>query len=166
MRTIRQSEQAGYTMMELLIYTAILAVMAVLIIQGLLAVTLSFGEVRAYNMLRAGGNIAMERMLKEVRFANAVTTASSTLALLSSDEAGAPKTVEFAVSSGTLSLAEDGINKGSLTGNGVTVTSLVFREATTSKGSLIKIEMTLTDARLRNVRVANFYGSAVLRGSY
>ncbi|MDP3958179.1 MAG: hypothetical protein Q8Q36_01795 [bacterium] len=163
----------GYTMIELVLYASLLAVMSVLVVQALISLTRTFGEMKASSALRAGALVGMERMLKEIRFASSVDYAGSMfdsspgrLTLNSTDEGGAAKTVEFRVATSTLLLIDDGVDKGALTGDAVSVASLVFREATTPKGSLIKIEMTLEDTRLSNPRPATVYGSAVMRGAY
>jgi len=160
-------------MLELVIYGAIVGAMTVFTVGGVLSMTRVFAEVRAYNALRENGLIAMERMTKEIRFSSSVNYAASAfntstgrLSLNASDEAGNPKTVEFSLASSTLRLIEDSVNKGTLAGGGVVVTTLRFTQSTTSKSSLIKIELSLKDARATSTRAATFYGSAVLRGAY
>lgn len=160
-------------MAELVIYSALLAVLAILVVQALLSLTRTFAEIKASSALRSGALVGMERMIKEIRFAESVDYAGSTfgaspgrLTLNSTDEAGAAKTVEFRMATGTLVLIDGGTDKGALTGEGISVVSLVFSEATTGKGPLIKIEMTFADTRPSNPRTVAVYGSAVMRGAY
>src|SRR3970040_314989 len=103
--------QGGYTMVELVIYAALLAVLSVLVIQALLSLTRTFSEIKASAALRAGAQVGMERMLKEIRFASSVDYAGSALgsspgrlALNSTDEAGSARTVEFLSASGAFAL--------------------------------------------------------------
>lgn len=163
----------GYSLIELTIYIGILAALAVMAVGGMISMVRTFGEIRAYTDLRQGGASALDRMTREIRYASAVDMAGTTLdanpgrlKLTSTDESGTPKTMEFSVASESLVLAENGVDTGSIVGDGVTVESFVVRRALTDKGALVKLELMLKDTRDAGARSAAFYGSAVLRGAY
>lgn len=167
------SKSRGYGIIELVVYVSILSVMAILSVNGMLSITRVFAEIKSYNDLRSGGLVGMERMEKEVRFASSIDYANSIfninpgkLTINTTDELGNSKVVSFAVNSSSLDLIDGGVYKGSLSGDNVSVINMIFRQSTTTKGILIKMEMTIMDKRTRNPRSANFYTSAVMRGSY
>ena len=162
----------GFGLIEIIVYVSIVALIAIFSINAILSVTKVFAEVKSYNDLRESAVISLERMIKEIRFANDIDIAGTVfgtnpgrLKLNTTDETGSPKTLEFYVSGGSLNIIDNDAEKGTITGSSTALTNLVFRQALTPKGKLIKIEMTLSDTRA-NPRTVNFYGSAVLRGSY
>lgn len=162
----------GFGLIEIIVYVSIVALIAIFSINAILSVTKVFAEVKSYNDLRGSAVTSLERMIKEIRFANNIDIAGTVfgtnpgrLKLNTTDEAGNAKTLEFYVTGGGLNIIDNGQEKGTITGNSAVLTNLIFRQAVTPKGQLIKIEMTLTDTRA-NPRIVNFYGSAVLRGSY
>ena len=117
--------------------------------------------------------IATDRIEREVRNASSIVTASSTfdvnpgtLVLDSIDASGTVTTLKFYVESGTLSLDVNGAYQGPLTISGVTVSNLVFREATTTNSTGVKMEMTLTAGSGTTYRSDNFYDTGTLRESY
>ena len=147
--------------------------MAVLAVQAILSITRVFAEVRSFSSIRGGGVSAIERIVKEIRFASSINYSGTILGsnpgrlkLNTTDESGSAKTVEFYVDGNSLNIIDDGVEKGTLIGNNVFLTNLIFKQSTTSRGMLVKIEMTLKDDRATSSRSANFYGSAVLRGAY
>ncbi len=160
-------------MLELVVYVSIIAVMAVLSVQAMLSITRVFAEIKSFSSIREGGVIAIERMIKEIRFAVSIDYSGTTLGtnpgrlkLNTTDENGNAKTMEFYVSENSLNIIDNGAEKGTITGSSTLLTNLVFRESTTSKGMLVKIEITLKDNRATSTRSASFYGSAVMRGAY
>lgn len=157
----------------MVIYTALLVVILVLIVNFII----SFG--RAYNVLRTtihinnSATVSFERMIREIRQANDVDTGASTLGvhpghlvLSTTDTSSNPVTLEFYINGGVLTVKEDGVDVGTLTRTDVTIESLVFRNISNGTSEAVKIEMTLESEVASSTRVKNFYGSAVLRDSY
>lgn len=170
---MRAFKNRGYTILELIVYVSIVAVIAVFSVQAMFSITRTFAEVKSYGDIRESAVTALERMIKEIRFAASIDYSGTVLGvnpgrlkLNTSDEVGNLKTFEFYVSDNSLNLIDNGLDKGTITGGNIFLTNLVFNQSTTSKGMLVKIEMTLQDTRDINPRSANFYGSAVLRGAY
>jgi type II secretory pathway pseudopilin PulG len=164
----------GYTLLELVVYVGVLSIAVLAIFMILFSITRAFTEARIYNEVEISGTTAMERMVREIRTASSVDEGNSVLdanpgqlQLNTTDEAGIPKTIQFyfdAVNK-TINLDDNGTDKGSLTGNGVEITNLVFRKWTTAKSALIKIEMTIQSKRKTTLN-AKFYDSVVMRGGY
>lgn len=162
----------GFSMVEMIVYLAILSVMLVSVVGTLRAMTRSYGSLRtAMNVERSAVGI-LERMLREVRDAKSIDAASvlgsspGKLILHSTDAAGAEKTVEFSLSGGSVELKENGVSEGGLNASNVPATNLVFRSFDTGRSKGIKVELTLESGAAETARRAQFWGSAVLRDSY
>ena len=171
MRDLLYKKQ-GFTLVEMIVYTAILVVILLLIVSFIV----SFG--RAYNVLRTtihinnSATISFERMIREIRQANDVDTAASTLGthpgklVLKTTEEGTPVTLEFYINGGALTVRKDGVDEGTLTRTDVTIQNLVFQSVSNGTSEAVKVEMTLESVVANTTKVKKFYGSAVLRDSY
>lgn len=170
---MKRNKKFGYSMIELIVYVSITGVIAILSVQAMLSITRTFAEVKAFSDIRRSGVVSMDRIIKEIRFASSIDYAGTILnsnpgkiKLNTADENGNAKTVEFHSSGNSMYFMDNGIEKGTITGSSTLLTNLIFRQSTTSKGLLVKIEMTLKDNRATSSRSENFYGSTVLRGAY
>lgn len=167
-----KSYSQGVSAVELILYITLFAVLSVVVLNSLIVTMRSFSEVRSNHDLLNGGLYSMERMTREIRNAESVDILGSTLgvnsgvlALTTRDISGNPKTVIFSKSGTSLIISENGVT-GTLTGQNVDITNLVFYQTTTVKGSVIKIEMTVQDNRSPSGRSENFYNTVALRGGY
>lgn len=162
-------ETRGYTLLETVVYISIFVVILVAVLDMLVNLSKSFARVRAYNEVKISGMNAMERMAREIRMAASRDSGSTfdDLLLHTTDDVGATKRVELYWDSAarSVNLIDNGTNKGSLTGSSTEITSLTFRNASTTKGDVIKIEMTARNKKITSV-TANFYDTIVMRGGY
>ncbi len=163
----------GFSLVEMLFYVAILTFALLAMLQTLIVITRSYAVLKSVQRIEQESAFSLERLVREVRNANAVDDAGSTLGtspgkllLNSTDTAGTARTVEFSVANGKLSLKENGVVTGVLTSSTTAVTNLVFRKITTARSKGVKIEMTFTSGTGRTLRTENFYATAVLRDSY
>ena len=129
--------KAGFSLVEMLFYIAILALSLVAVMQTLLVVTRSYGVLRNAQHIEEETALSLERMLREIRDANDIADAGSTfgthpgvLALKTTDAIGTARTVEFSLAAGKLSLKENGVVTGFLTSMSTTISNLVFRKIT------------------------------------
>ncbi len=165
--------QRGFSLVEMLFYVVILSCALLAVLQTLIVLTRSYGILKNVQSIEQESAFSLERLVREVRNANAIDDAGSTfgatpgkLLLNSTDVSGIARTVEFSVVNGSLSLKESGVVTGVLTSSSTAVTSLVFRKITTARSKGVKIEMTLTSGTSTSARTENFYITAVLRDSY
>lgn len=159
--------------MEMLIYVTIFVLLAGVVVTSFTVNVGTFSSTQTNRDLQESGNTAMERMSREIRQANSVTTANSvfatspgTLELSSTDGSGNARTVKFVFESNALNLYYNGTWQGNLLGQNVIATSVVFRNIITTTGGAIKIEMTLQDNRGKDHRTLNYYDTVILRGAY
>jgi type II secretory pathway pseudopilin PulG len=166
---MKHTRTQGYTLLETVFYIAIFIVVLVAVLDMLVTLSKSFMRVRAYNEVRVSGMNAMERMAREIRMANSRDAGSTADDLLINtiDEAGAAKTVElyWDGAAKNVNIIDRGVNKGPLAGSSTEITSLIFRNASTTKGEVIKIEMIARSKKLTDI-AANFYDTIVMRGGY
>lgn len=175
-RSTVKCHQRGFTMVEMIIYMAFFAMLAILSTNAIILVMKSFYTLRVTQSISQSATTAMERMSREVRNAYDIDTVNSTLTtspgrltLLTKDDVGALTTVEFYVTAGNqINMKVGGVEKGALMTKTVTTTNLVFRSISTTNSKAIKIEMTLRDSRdtrLGVTKTVKYYDTIVLRGS-
>ena len=124
----------GISLIEAILYVAIFAVISVIVINMLLATVNAFGRARVSRNVNEQGIVALERMLREVRLAKAVNTATSvldanpgTLALTTFvDHASSAITTRRFFLQGSNLVMEDGLAPAVALTSGVTITNLVF----------------------------------------
>jgi type II secretory pathway pseudopilin PulG len=163
----------GFTLIEMIVYTAILGALFVLIVNTLLIVSKSYKSIKLTSDVNNSAAIALEKLTREIRLASDVNLGSSVLGvnpgrlyLSSTDENGNPINLDFYISGGTLNLNENGALFGALTKGEVSVTNLIFRHIVSSTSQMVKIEMELTASDGSKTVSEDFYASAVLRSSY
>ena len=165
--------QCGYTLLEAVVYTAVVALLFVIVVNTLLAVVSLYNEFDVYRDLQDSAVTASERITREIRNANQVSTSGSTfgthpgeLVLSSTNESGDPITLEFRLSGDVLHLYKDGVDQGPLTSTEVAVSELVFRHSVATTSELIRLDLELTGEEGAADLIRSFHVSTVLRGSY
>ena len=163
----------GYSLIEMIVYLAIFTSVSVLVINSFIIVLGSFSATRTNRDLLESGAVVVERIAREIRQAESVDVANSTLGsspgalqLNSNNSGGTPVIIEFRIVNGALNLYEDDLLVGNLLGQNISVTSLIFRRISTTNGEGVKIELTLQDSISKNLQTASFYNTIILRGGY
>jgi type II secretory pathway pseudopilin PulG len=166
-------KRTGFTLIEILIYTGILVLLVAVTVSTLLALSRSYRTLSAAQQIESGAELSLERMLRETRDATSIdatqstfTTSPGVLTLNTTDEAGATTSVQFFLSGQKVRMKEAGVDQGPLTPTLARITSLIFRRIMTANSQAIKVEMTIESGQGPSYRTKNFYGTAVLRGSY
>ncbi len=173
-KTHSTMQAGGFTLVESLVYLAIFVVLLAGIVNAISVLSSSYRNVRTARSIESSAISLMDRIIREVRNSTSIDSAQSSfginpgsLSLNVVDGSGNPSTIRFYVSNQRVILEENGMSLGPVTASNVTVSSLVFRSYSTTTSSAVKIEMTLSSASTSKVFVTrNFYGTAVLRGSY
>ena len=164
----------GSSLLETLIYAAILGMVAVFATGSILAMMKSYSSVKLSRDLNFSASVAMERMTNEIRLANDIDDAGSAFAaspgklkLNTVDGAGNPTTIEFFLS-GTGVFVKDGTGVSeALTSSTTEITSLIFNKITSSAISkAVKLSLTAKAKGGRIEKTEKFYNTAILRGSY
>ena len=165
---MKKENTKGFSLIEMVVYVSILAIVFVVVINTLLIISRSYSSIKVSLDINNSATVSVERIIGEIRKANSVNLIQSTfdsnpgrLVLNTTDDAGALLIVDFYLENNTLKLKEGGLFSGDLTSD-VDVTNLVFRRITNETSEAVKIEMELSNGNKNKV----FYNTAVLRGSY
>lgn len=165
-------KRRGFSMVEMLIYVAILAAASVLVVSSIIQLTQLYGKGRAERRLVMAAENAFERITRELRLAQSIDTSSPytlpgsriKLNTFQSYTDFTPTTRTIDLNSGFAVL--DNNLSGALTPVGVTVTNLTFTQLTGSVSDAVRVQMTLTTAGGPFQLQRTFFTTVVLRGSY
>ena len=170
-----KSFSKGLTLIETIIYAAIFALISILVINAILMMTESFNVFRVARNINNSSEVAMERMTREIRWADDINVAESVfgsnpgrLVLNTIDPAtGLATTTEFFVLNGALMIREGASDAQPLTSYKTEVTNLIFKQiAGSSVSKAVKIELELQSGRGNFQKKEKFYNSVILRRSY
>lgn len=168
-----RQRSCGTTLVELIVYIAVLAVMATVIIGGIVQMSRVYGRVRLDRRVTAAAQTALERMVREIRLAKTVeivdadTINLTTYADFNPDvETIIPTTTRQVTRTGTQVL----LDNVPITESDVSVNSLTFfaldRSHSTAGSQAVRIEMAV-EAGSGDYKVSRVYSAlAVLRNSY
>lgn len=165
----------GFTLLEAVVYIAILSLIFVVAAHTTIVATSAFGKSRVKRALAAEGYAAMERILYEIRLAHGIDEEASVFgahpgvlklktSLSASDATETMRT--FDLFSGVARLTEGGENPTPLS-RGVLITELTFaRIGMPDNPRAVRVTLAAENSykTLRDTR--KFYGTAVLRGRY
>lgn len=163
----------GFSLIEILVYSAIFAVALIMIVGTALGLSRTYGGFSNLSRIERDGTVILERLTREARAAEGVDVGASTLGvnpsilvLNTKDENGAARTAEFFVTGVALHLKENGVDVGALTGNKVSVSSFVARRIATWRSEGVKIELELRSGESTASTTKKFYATTLLRNSY
>lgn len=162
----------GTTLVETIIYVLFFAGLITVMIYGLVWAFKSYAFTRGKRQIAIDANLAIERMVREIRQANSIDDANSnfggspgTLKLFSTDSNGTPRSVQFSVVNDVITVTENNVVTGGVTSGITDVTNLTFTKLTTPVGAAIKIDLTVRSTK-GITTTASFHNTAVLRGTY
>ncbi len=162
------SRHRGFSLVETLVYLAIM----VLMVTACVGIFGSLNTILARNAiereLTTSASVTLERMLRDLRSANIVDLTPSTfnvspgtLTLVQ----GATTTA-YTLTGGNVVVSVNGSAPYPLTGDEITVDSLVFSRYATSTIELVRVALTLSTHAKAASSTRTFYTSGVLRGAY
>lgn len=165
MKYVLKTRTSGYSLLEVLVYLSILAVMTIFVVDSTLSIYRAFLNIRVERQLSINGDVVIETVVRSIRAATSTDVASSVFGTNPGVLRLGAKT--FSLSGETLQMLEGGGPAKKLT-SGVRVRSLVFYRslATTTNSELIKIELGLEGGTGVFMKSKNFFASSVLRGTY
>lgn len=156
----------GFSLFETVVYIALFSLISIIILFSISISAKIYRTARVNNLMTESGNIAMERITRSARSANALTansvfgSSTGVLELANSDAT----TAKFYISNGVVLLDENGVLSGSLTNEDLVASSLYFYNITTPQGVAVKTELTLTHPQTS--RTEKFQSTTILRNAY
>lgn len=165
----------GFTLIEIVIYVAILAVLSVLVLSSILSMASAFVKAKTVRRLTLDGETALERITREVRLANAIDDAASILgshpSRLSLDTVRSStdstfSNKDFYVSQGRIAFQQDGGAVDYLTSPTSSTTQFIVTKITTPHSQAVRIQLALQAASGSTTTVRSFFNTVILRGGY
>jgi prepilin-type N-terminal cleavage/methylation domain-containing protein len=166
----------GFTLVEMLVYLAIMVVITLALVQSIIVVVKSNKQSFVVNNIKNSAISILEKMTREIRDASSIDvvnsvfgTSTGILQLNTTDSSGNAKTTQFYLQSNNLMVTSSsslGVLTGPLNSNGAKVLSVNFTPISTAHSSAVKIVMTIEGTNQGLTKDVNFYSTAILRGSY
>ncbi|MCK5095784.1 MAG: hypothetical protein KAR24_00310 [Candidatus Pacebacteria bacterium] len=165
MTSRKNTKQRGMTLVEVITYSALLIIITSAVVGIVLNFASVYESIHASNKLRTSAVSAADRIVFEIRNAQDITSVSSndiTLTNISGD------TIDFALTSGKITIEENGGGTQNLTGSDVTATTLNFEHLGSSGSSnqAVTVVFTLETPYKDTVKQTSFQDTIVLRGAY
>ncbi len=167
------SLKKGFSLVEMLIYLAILVTVLGAVMYSLAGMTKWHRDIQASRNLDLSATAILDRMVLEIRNANAVDSVNSTfnthpgrLTISGVDSGGSARIIEFFIQGTSLHVKENGTDQGPLSLSTVVVENFVVRSLTGGATSAVRIELRLSSSAQGFTKTANFYTTVILRGTY
>jgi len=163
--------KSGYSLVEIIVYVSILAMLSVVVVNSFIVVLNSFKTTKINRSVLESGFSTMERLSREIKQANTIVDVNSVfgsnpgiLEIKNTNFNNVVTTYTFKLNNEVLELYENGSLIGPLNNTNTKVTFLVFKKIDTLKGKAVKIEMTIKDTK--EIKTESFYNTIILRESY
>ena len=159
--------QFGFTLVEMLVYIALLGLILTVLINITLSFSKSYEQIGALRAADQSALTAMERMIRDIHSAAAIDTGLSVFGtspgvlVLTNDTI----TTRFYVVDGEVRVDVGGAYLGPLSLSSAEVTNLVFTHLTTEETQAIKIEMTVEGRKGGVVKTKTYRTTATLKES-
>lgn len=166
---------SGFSLTEMIIYIAILAIILTVIINMLVSVIRSQRDIKSSKAIEETFISSFDRMVREIRDSVSIDGTSSFgsnivnggfLKLNSLDISGNPRTVEFFVSQGILRLRENDVVSGPLMPESASITNMVFYSIDTGRSKAVRIEVTAESGSGSAYKSSSLSTTVSLRGTY
>jgi len=172
-RNQKMTRRGGSTLFEMVIYSTLLIILTFATVSGLVTLNNSLQGIVLGRIIDDASQEVMEKIIREVRFADRVDTTKSILSinpsvlvLDSTTVSGTPVEVEFSITGGTLELKRDDILVGPLTPERVSISELLFDHIITPESEAVKVSLVLEGSRGQVYVEETFSTTVILRGSY
>ena len=159
---------AGFSLVEMLFYLSLLVSVSTVCVAVLLSFKDNIASYQASQRVTNSAVTTLERLLVDVRAAEAVNVGASTLTtnpgtLVLTDGA---TTTTYSVSDGAVSISVNGATVGPLTDATVVVDELRFFHYVNAETETVRVQLTLSATAGGMTVTERFGSSAVLLGSY
>ena len=168
----RQRNKRGVSLIETLVYVAILAIILTFVMSGVLSLFKVSERVRSSRLINQTASVALERMVRDIRDAVSIDISGSildihpgSLTMLTVGGGGANISVKYALSGDKL-VRILGTDEEIMTPNNVVISQLVFKHITTTNSEAVKIKMLIEDEDQEIGETREYSIIVVLRNSY
>jgi competence protein ComGC len=161
--------KSGYSLVEMVIYVAIISVISIVIVNMLLSFSQSYRNLTVLRLIEHSGTDSFERMVRDISAANSVDTGNSifnsnpgVLTLVAS-YGGNSTTTKFYVQNGILKVDVNGSYFGPLTVSNTSISNLVFTLLDSGISNAIKIDMTLVATSGPVTKTKTYHSTILLK---
>lgn len=158
----------GFTLIETVLYFALLAVISVLVIGNIITLFKNYKVVRSNQAIEYNAISIFDKLSRDVHDAKNVVVSNSSfsipqgvleLNIASSTDDTSSTTVRFYLSGGKVKYMKNGVDFGNLSTNAVTVSNFKINYISATSSEAVKVEMTLDNP----IATKNFYTTIQLR---
>lgn len=166
---------SGHTILESILYIAILIVISVFVTSYLAGMASLWGSSRNTRNVTDAGKLIMERITQEIRLAQSIDQAQSvfgshpgsvTLNTFESPTSSASTTVSFSLSGTTLQMQQAANPAQALHSPKIRTTRLFITRIATSNSEALRIDLSVETGAGSTLQQKNYFTTVVLRGSY
>lgn len=170
---MQQNQQHGLTLVEMLVYVAVLVLVFGVLIQSFLTLSEAYLTIRIEQKLHAAGLSVVDRLNADLRGGIVLDDVNSVYDVhpgkLSMTTAVATTTTsvhEIYVENGRVVVDVDTVREGPLTPDDITVTDLVFERIDTINSVAVRYDVTLAYATASATTSMTLHNTIVMRGTY
>ncbi|MEK7503168.1 MAG: hypothetical protein AAB556_01845 [Patescibacteria group bacterium] len=160
----------GYSILEVLIYSAILAAISVLSVGSILSVYKGLSSAAIEARISRNGELVLDRFIRDVRSASSTDTGASVFGIHPGVLQLGSTLIKYSISGTAIARQEGAGSPQNITSANARITNLVFyRDSFSSSdvsSEIIKVEFTMESGEGQFLKSKKFFGSAVLRGKY
>ena len=161
-----KKRNTGYTLVEVLFYVILFAMLSAVLLDVMITMTGLFMKTMTNRDIRQGSSI-LENISRELKQANDFSFASNVLIINTKDESDEPKTITYTFSNPNISMVDSVLGDlGNLNIPSVLVESFNVATLSTSKEKAAKINLTIKSSRYPESSTEDFQTTVILRGSY
>ncbi len=159
-----RAQYSGYSLIEIVIYVSLIGAMVVMSTAALISVYRTLSILRVEQNVLTTGDTVLGVMLQDIRAASGVNLTTSIFSANPGKlQVGA---IVYTVTNGVLNRQEGASPVSLLTASGVRISNLILYRASSTISQIISVRLTLSAGSGVSSTTKQFYGSAVLRGTY
>ena len=151
------NKKLGYSLVEMLIYVAILAFICIVVVSTITSFSQSYRNITALRLLDHSANDSLERMTRDIRasisidLTNSLFGTSPGVLVLQNNST----TTKFYIFNKALQVDVNNASSGPITNSKASITNLVFTKISNSISVAIKIDMTIsaTDGQATKTKI-------------
>jgi prepilin-type N-terminal cleavage/methylation domain-containing protein len=149
MQVLDKKINNGFTLIETLVYVAILSILSTVIVVITTSMLRTFSNLEAYEDITHSSTVALERITREIRKAESIDLDGSVLSihpgvliLHTRNEGGMPTTITINLTDGKIMLQEGLLSPAPLTSERITISNLVFTRIPGANTEAVRIGLT------------------------
>jgi hypothetical protein len=157
---------SGDTLVEIIFYVALFAILAVVLLDVMISMTGFFMKTMTNGDIVQGSSI-MENVSRDLKQANNFSFVSNVLTINTKDDSSNPKTITYTYSSPNIQITDSVLgNLGNLNTPSVAVNNFNVTLINTLRGKAAQINLTIESNRDAESYPEDFEDTVILRGSY